>query len=120
MLLRLIFFADSELEKQAYRVAVEVLGKDKVFECSIATGKSIYGNKKYVDYLYKDYNAYAVEMEDTSVGYVASQYNGPFVIIILLSDKADGLAHASYNNLYMVVSDNSGKIVIQFIKNRLK
>lgn len=112
--------ADPELEKQAYEAAVEVLGEDRVFEGAIATGDQFMANKKYVDYLYKDYNAYAVEMEGASVGYVASKYSVPFVLIRSLSDKADGLAHESYDNWYQIVSDNSGKIVMQFMKNRLK
>ena len=111
--------ADPELEKQAYKAAVQVLGDDKVFEGAIATGDQFMANEKYVDYLYRDYNTYAVEMEGASVGYIASKYNVPFVIIRSLSDKADGLAHESYDNWYMVVSDNSGKIVMQFMKNRL-
>lgn len=110
--------ADPQLEKQAYIAAVEVLGKDKVFESVIATGDQFLANKKYVDYLYNDYNTYAVEMEGASVGYVAYKYNVPFVVIRSLSDKADGLAHKSYNHWYSVVSDNSGKIVMQFMKNR--
>lgn len=111
--------ADPELEKQAYKAAVEVVGESHVFEGVIATGDQFMANQKYVDYLYKDYNAYAVEMEGASVGYVASKYNVPFVVIRSLSDKADGLAHESYENWYQVVSDNSGKIVMQFMKNRL-
>ncbi|MBK5200036.1 MAG: 5'-methylthioadenosine/S-adenosylhomocysteine nucleosidase [Spirochaetaceae bacterium] len=36
--------------------------------------------------------------EGASVGYVASKYNVPFVIIRSLNDKADSLAHESYDN----------------------
>jgi adenosylhomocysteine nucleosidase len=110
--------ADSGLEKEAYTAAVQVLGEDRVFEGAIATGDQFMANKDYVDYLYNDYNTYAVEMEGACVAYVASKYDVPFVLIRSLSDKADGLAHESYDNWYMVVSDNSGKIVMQFMKNR--
>lgn len=109
---------DPEMEKEAYKAAVEVIGKDKVFEGCIATGDQFMANKQYVAYLYNTYDVYAVEMEGASVGYVASQYNVPFAIIRSLSDKADGLAHESYDNWYSIVSDNSGKIVMQFMKNR--
>jgi len=111
--------ADPALEKQAYQAAVEVLGEDRVYKGAIATGDQFMANQQYVDYLYQDYNTYAVEMEGASVGYVAAKYNVPFVIIRSMSDKADGLAHAAYDNWYQIVSDNSGKIVIQFMKNRV-
>jgi adenosylhomocysteine nucleosidase len=110
---------DPEMEKEAYTAAVEVIGKDKVFEGCIATGDQFVANEKYVEYLYKTYDVLAVEMEGASVGYVATQYNVPFIIIRSLSDKADGLAHDAYDNWYSVVSDNSGKIVMQFMKNRV-
>lgn len=109
---------DPEMEKAAYDAAVQVIGKDKVFEGCIATGDQFVANEQYVKYLYGTYDVYAVEMEGASVGYVASQYGVPFVVIRSLSDKADGLAHDSYNNWYSIVSDNSGKIVMQFMKNR--
>lgn len=109
---------DPEMEKAAYDAAVQVIGKDKVFEGCIATGDQFVANEQYVEYLYNTYDVYAVEMEGASVGYVASQYGVPFVVIRSLSDKADGLAHDSYNNWYSIVSDNSGKIVMQFMKNR--
>lgn len=110
---------DPEMEKEAYLAAVEVIGEEKVFEGCIATGDQFIANKEYVDYLYNTYDVYAVEMEGASVGYVAYQYGVPFIIIRSLSDKADGLAHESYDNWYSVVSDNSGKIVMQIMKNRL-
>lgn len=109
--------ADDKLEKEAYKAAVEVIGKDKVFEGTIATGDQFVANEKYVKYL-SSLNVLAVEMEGASVGYVASKYDVPFVIIRSMSDKADGLAHEAYDNWYGIVSDNSGKIVMQFLKNR--
>lgn len=109
---------DPEMEIEAYNAAVEVIGEDKVFEGCIATGDQFVANERYVDYLYNTYDVIAVEMEGASVGYVAYQYDVPFIIIRSLSDKADGLAHESYSNWYSVVSDNSGKIVMQFMKNR--
>ncbi|MGH4036934.1 MAG: 5'-methylthioadenosine/adenosylhomocysteine nucleosidase [Sphaerochaeta sp.] len=110
--------SDPVMEKEAYEAAVEVLGEDKVYEGLIATGDQFMANAEYVDYLYKTFDVYAVEMEGASVGYVASQYDVPFVVIRSMSDKADGLAHEAYNNWYSEVSDNSGKIVMQFMKNR--
>lgn len=107
--------ADPNLVEAAYKTAVEVIGKDKVYKGIIATGDQFMANEKYVKYLEDSFNVLAVEMEGASVGYVASKYKLPFVIIRSMSDKADGLAHKDYDNWYKIVADNSGKIVVKLL-----
>ena len=50
-------------------------------------------------------------MEGASVGYVASLYDIPFVVIRGMSDKADGIANETYEQWWGIVANNSGKIV---------
>jgi len=95
---KVVIESDKQLEKLAYEAAVKVVGKEKVFEGLVVTGDQFVVNEKYVDYLDKELGAKAIEMEGTSVAYVPSQYNIPTVVIRSLSDKADSLAHESYDN----------------------
>ena len=44
------------------------------------------------------------------------QYNTPFVVIRTLSDKADGLAHETYENMADLAADNSCRIVMEMLK----
>ncbi|MCY1151522.1 MAG: 5'-methylthioadenosine/adenosylhomocysteine nucleosidase [Sphaerochaetaceae bacterium] len=109
--------SDKSLVDLAYKAAVDIVGKNKVFKGLIVTGDQFVANSSYVEYLDKELGAKAVEMEGASVAYVASKYNVPFVVVRSLSDKADGLSHEQYENWYQIVADNSGKIVFELIKN---
>lgn len=109
--------ADSSLVEASYKTAIEVVGEQKVHKGIIATGDQFVANAKYVKYLAENLDVLAVEMEGASVGYVASKYQLPFVIIRSMSDKADGLAHDDYENWYKIVADNSGKIVLKLLEN---
>ena len=56
-------------------------------------------------------------MEGASVAVVCMMYNVPFVVIRCLSDKADGLAHESYENFGNVAAANSSRIVLEMLDN---
>lgn len=54
-------------------------------------------------------------MEEASVAHVANLYNIPVVVIISMSDKADGSAHINYSNSEIVAANNSAKIVKEIL-----
>ena len=68
--------------------------------------------KKIVD----TFNAIACEMEGASIGAVCNEYGVPFVVIRAMSDKADGKAHDTIENMGDIAADNSSRIVLEMLK----
>ena len=109
--------ADSTLADLAYETALDVVGEGNVWRGTIATGDQFVASEWYVKELQEKFDATACEMEGAAVALVASQYNVPFVVIRCMSDKADGLAHGTYQNFMQTASDNSAKIVISMVES---
>ncbi len=108
--------ADSTLTEKALAAARRVVGDDKVFFGTIATGDQFIASEWYVKRLQQKYNALACEMEGASLALVCYIYKVPFVVIRTLSDKADGLAHESVSNFMQIAADNSGRIVLELLR----
>ena len=66
--------------------------------------------------LREKFNALACEMEGAAVAAVCLRYGTPFVIIRAMSDKADGLAHESMENMGDIAADHSSEIVMRMIQ----
>ena len=111
------FHCDEALVNSAYEAAVKVIGEDHVFKGVIATGDQFIASEEYVEKLQKDFNAIACEMEGASVAAVCEEYETPYVVIRALSDKADGKAHETIDNMGDIAADNSSKIVIEMLKS---
>ena len=110
------FYAcDPELVDLAFEAAVQVVGKEHVFKGTIATGDQFVSSEEYVQKLQQDFDAIACEMEGASIAAVCTQYGLPFVVIRAMSDKADGNAHESIDNMGDLAADNSSRIVIQMM-----
>lgn len=107
---------DEALVDLAYRSAVEVVGEDHVFKGVIATGDQFIESEEYVEQLKENYNAIACEMEGASIALVCQQYDVPFVVIRAMSDKADGKAHETFDNMAEIAGNNSGRIIMQMLK----
>ena len=114
------FECDEDLVNMAYDAAVAVVGEDHAFKGTIATGDQFIASEQYVDILQKDFDALACEMEGAAIGMVCTQYDTPFVVIRAMSDKADGKAHETYDNMADIAADNSSKILIQMLENGQK
>lgn len=108
---------DESLVDLAYDSAVKIVGEDHVFKGVIATGDQFIASEEHVDLLQNSFNAIACEMEGASVAVVCSQYDVPFVVIRAMSDKADGNAHESFDNMGDIAADNSSKIIMQMLKD---
>lgn len=105
------FIADAKLVSLAQKSAVSVMGKDRVFTGTIATGDEFIKSKDKVDWIKKTFNASAVEMEGAAVAQVATLFNIPFVVIRSMSDKADEEAPMTYEKFQTMAAENSVKIV---------
>ena len=109
--------ADPELTALAYDSAVKVVGEDSAFKGTIATGDQFVARESYVKVLQDRFNALACEMEGAAVALVAYSYDVPFVVIRCMSDKADGLAHDTYENFGDTAADNSATIVMTMLES---
>ena len=81
------------------------------------TGDQFIASESYVELLQENFKAMACEMEGASVGIVCTEYEVPFVVIRTMSDKADGLAHDTYENMADLAADHSSEVVMQMLKN---
>ena len=109
-------YCDQNLVEQSYRAACAIIGADNAFIGTIVTGDQFIASSWYVTYLQDTFNAIACEMEGASVGAVCDLYSVPFVVIRTMSDKADGLAHETYENMADIAADNSSRIVMELLK----
>ena len=109
--------ADPALADLAYKAAVDVVGEDSAFIGNIATGDQFVASESYVEVLQDSFDSLACEMEGAAVGLVAYQYGVPFVVIRCMSDKADGLAHETYDGFGDQAADNSASIVMEMLGN---
>ena len=110
------YYCDPDLVELAYDCAVQELGEDHVFKGTIATGDQFIASEEYVKTLQEDFDAVACEMEGASIAAVCTQYQIPFVVIRCMSDKADGNAHDSVENLGDIAADNSNRIVMRMLE----
>ena len=106
---------DPDLVKLAYKSAVKVMGKDHVFKGTIVSGDQFVASEKYVRILQENFDAIACEMEGAAAASVCSQYKVPLVVIRAMSDKADGNAHESIDNMGDIAADNSSRIVMEML-----
>ena len=111
------FTCDEALVSLAYDCAVDVVGEDHVFVGTIATGDQFVSSEKYVKKLQDEFQALACEMEGAAIAIVCAQYDVPYVVIRTMSDKADGLAHETIDNMLDIAANNSGRIVMEMLKS---
>ena len=109
------YACDGKLVNHAFNAAREVVGNGHVFQGVIASGDQFVASESYVKKLQDDFNAIACEMEGASIALVCTQYEVPFVVIRTMSDKADGAAHETYENMADIAADNSCKIIMEML-----
>ena len=74
----------------------------------------------YAGYEFDDLmgNAYMTQwmVINRAGGTYGGKYDTPLVVIRAMSDKADGKAHDTYENMADIAADNSSRILIQMIE----
>ena len=108
---------DSKLVDLAYESSLAVVKDQKTFKGVIASGDQFIASSEYVDYLDKEFDAYACEMEGAAIAKVCQACDLPFVIMRTLSDKADGHANESYVDFMDVAADQSSSIVLKMLES---
>lgn len=107
---------DEALSKIAYDSACAVLGAEKVHQGIIATGDQFISSETYVAELQTKFDALACEMEGAAVARVCDQYGVPCAVLRCMSDKADGIAHDTYEFNYTQASNTSASVVIDMME----
>lgn len=107
---------DPGLVDLACKAAADVVGETHIHRGLVATGDQFVASEAYVKLLRERFGAIACEMEGASVAAVCSQYKVPCVVIRTMSDKADGNASSSFEQLAGTAADNSGRIVTAMLE----
>lgn len=83
----------------------------------ISTGDSFVCDALRSEWIYKTFNALAVEMEGCAIGQVCYLNNVDFGVIRSISDSADDSADMSYSQFMELASANSISLTLNFIKS---
>ena len=111
-----IFKADNNLVNISINAAKEVLKSENVFKGRVVSGDVFVSSAELKEKINMVFNAYCTEMEGAAIGHTCFLNNKPFVIIRAMSDKADGSAHANFNEFVEKASHNSKEIVKGILK----
>ena len=111
------YSCDKKLVNLAYDAAVDIVGKEHVFQGIVASGDQFVASESYVKKLREEFNAIACEMEGASIALICNRYGLPFVVLRTMSDKADGLAHETFRNMANIAADNSSRIVMKMLES---
>jgi len=106
--------SDKELIDLAKIVAKEI-GKP-LLEGTIATGDQFVADSKKKEWIQKEFNADAIEMEGASVAVVCDSLNIPFLIIRAISDVADMDASFSFDEFLRSSANESAKFIFKFLE----
>ena len=110
------FYADESLVQIAYSAAQATANDKQVYQGIIATGDQFIADQQTVAGIHQQFDAMAVEMEGAAVAQVAAMFDRPLVVIRTISDKADGSAHLSYDDMERVAAENSSAITLNMLK----
>ncbi|SES65706.1 methylthioadenosine nucleosidase /adenosylhomocysteine nucleosidase [Natronincola peptidivorans] len=112
-----IFKADEELASKAYQAAEKVLTNGKVLKGRIVSGDVFVSSTQLKDKIQDTFQAYCTEMEGAAIGHTCHLNKVPFVVIRAMSDKADGSAHANFNEFVIEASNHSKTIIIDMLNS---
>ena len=96
--------------------ACAVLEDTKVVRGRIATGDAFLAKRHRRQKVADMFSAIACEMEGAAIALVCMRYDVPFVVVRAMSDKADGNAHETYENMGDIAADNSSEIVMAMLR----
>ncbi|QOQ98087.1 5'-methylthioadenosine/adenosylhomocysteine nucleosidase [Helicobacter winghamensis] len=106
--------SDSVLNGLAKAVAKE--NGINLYEGIVATGDQFIGSKERKEWIKKEFNADAIEMEGASVAVVCDNLNTPLCVIRAISDNAGDEALVSYEEFLESSARVSASLVIKMIE----
>ena len=81
----------------------------------IASGDQFIESKEKSAWLYKEFNAYAVDMETAAIAHVCDMFNIPFLGVRSISDNADGGAVEDFYSFAEKAAERSISAVCAFL-----
>ncbi len=105
---------DEKLNQLAKEVALET--GIKIHQGIIATGDQFVSSKERKEWIKKEFNADAIEMEGASVAVVCHNLNTPLCVIRAISDNASDEALVSYEEFLEHSAKQSAALVIKMIE----
>jgi adenosylhomocysteine nucleosidase len=87
----------------------------RIVEGLIVTGETFVANVKQREELQKSLNATAVEMEGAAVVQTCRYFSVPCLVVRGISDRADGLARVTYQELRARASENAAIVVAAIV-----
>ncbi len=110
------FSADLTLRDLALSIAKKTVKEHVVYSDRIVSGDVFVANKAKKDWLLKQFDAAATEMEGAAIGHVCHLNDVPFVVIRAISDKADGSAEVDFEKFVNAAALTSSRIVIALLE----
>ncbi|HWA79500.1 MAG TPA: 5'-methylthioadenosine/S-adenosylhomocysteine nucleosidase [Acetobacteraceae bacterium] len=81
------------------------------------SGQAFVDNKAFRDYVWKTFDAQALDMESAAIAHVATMNKTPFIIFRSLSDLAGGgPGENEIDTFFQLASDNAASVVLAFLK----
>ena len=107
------FASDKEL-RQLVKEACNKANPDiRVFEGRVVTGDQFIANKEKKQWLIDTFGGMCCEMEGAAIAHTAYLNNVPFLILRMISDKADDSAEMDYPTFEAKAANDSARLVIE-------
>ena len=106
--------ADQNIVKKVEEAVKEVGLKYEIGV--IASGDQFVSSKERKDWIKKQFNAIACEMEGAAIAQVAYVNKVPFCVIRAMSDKADGSSRVDFFEFTKIAVKNSVEVIRKLIK----
>ena len=108
--------AEENLIQKALDASNEVLTDNKVVKGRIVSGDIFVSDVKLKQNILENFGGYCTEMEGAAIGHTCYVNNIPFVVVRVISDKADGSAHGNFHEFVYQAVNHSGNIVKTMLK----
>lgn len=110
-----VFTSDKRLVMLLRDAIAEAGAKGKILAGRIASGDVFVSDIKMKQSIYREFKALAAEMEGAAIAQTAAYAGVPFVVLRVISDRADGTAAGSFEMFEKQTAALSGAIVRNFI-----
>ncbi|MBQ8296949.1 MAG: 5'-methylthioadenosine/adenosylhomocysteine nucleosidase [Ruminococcus sp.] len=111
------FKADRKLLSIAEEACLEVNHSVKVFRGRVVSGDQFISDKAKKQWLATNFGAYCTEMEGAAIAQAAYLSKIPFIIVRVISDKADDSSKVDYPEFERKAIEYSVRLTNEIIKN---
>lgn len=110
------FEANRELVQKAQEAAEKIKGNHKVYTGRIASDDQFICSMKVKEDVYTTFTAYCAEMEGAAIAHTCYLNQVQFVIVRVISDKADPSADVNFEDFVDVAARNTSRIIANILE----